>query len=68
MNTVKQLLKHKNFMFKLGLAHLHRLDFDCHFGSAAGTYHPITHQNMAGRFQPPSAQHWFGTDSLAGCV
>lgn len=26
--------------------------------------HDVTAQNLAARFQPPSAEHWFGTDAL----
>ena len=64
MNTAKQLLKQKNFMFKLGLIICVVWILVAILAPVLVPYHPITHQNMAGRFQPPSAQHWFGTDSL----
>lgn len=28
------------------------------------THHPTRFQNVANRFSPPSAEHWFGTDNL----
>ncbi len=64
MNTVKQLLKHKNFMFKLGLVICIGWIVIAIFAPLLTPYHPINDQNIVGRFQPPSAEHWFGTDSL----
>ncbi len=64
MNTARQLLKQKNFMFKLGLIICVAWILAAILAPVLVPYHPITHQDMAGRFQPPSTQHWFGTDSL----
>lgn len=32
--------------------------------SVFATHHPTRFQDPANRFQPPSAEHWFGTDNL----
>lgn len=34
------------------------------FPDLFATYHPTRFQNPANRFQPPSSEHWFGTDNL----
>ncbi len=64
MEMLKNLLKQKNFMFKLGLVICLAWLLAAIFAPLLVPYHPVNHQNMAGRFQPPGAQHWFGTDSL----
>jgi peptide/nickel transport system permease protein len=64
MNTIKHLLRQKNFMFKLGLFICIAWILIAILAPAIAPYNPITDQSMAIRFQPPSLQHWFGTDSL----
>lgn len=64
MNTIKQLLKQKNFMFRLGLLICAAWILIAIFAPLLSTHDPIKDQDIAGRFQPPSAQHLFGTDSL----
>ena len=66
MNTVKQLLKHKNFMFKLGLAICIGWILIAILAPLLVPYHPITHQNMAGRFQPPAPSTGLEPTALAG--
>jgi len=34
------------------------------FPDLFATHHPTRFQNPANRFQPPSSEHWFGTDNL----
>lgn len=34
------------------------------FPDLFATHHPTRFQNPANRFQPPSGEHWFGTDNL----
>ena len=63
MNTLKDLLRQKNFMLKLGL-------FICVAWIIAAVLAPLvapyspTAQNIPLSYQAPSAQHWFGTDEL----
>lgn len=63
MNTWKDLLRQKNFMFKLGL-------FLCLAWLILAVLAPILAPHnpdlgdVALKYQAPSAQHWFGTDEL----
>lgn len=64
MNTVKQLLKQKNFMFRLGLFICAAWILIAIFAPLLSTHDPVTDQDLASRFQPPGGGHLFGTDSL----
>lgn len=64
MDAVKQLLKQKNFMFKLGLSICIGWILIAIFAPFLVKYDPITYQNVANSFEAPGANHWFGTDSL----
>lgn len=64
MDTIKQLLKQKNFMFKLGIVICAAWILVAIFAPVLAPYHPITDQNIANRFQAPNMEHLFGTDSL----
>ncbi len=64
MNTIRQLLKQKNFMFKLGIVICAAWILVAVCAPVLAPYHPITDQNIASRFQAPSMEHLFGTDSL----
>lgn len=64
MNAIRQLLKQKNFMFTLGLIICVAWILVALFASLLAPYDPVKDQNLELRFQPPSATHFFGTDSL----
>ena len=64
MNFIKTLFKQKNFMFKLGVVICVMWVLVAIFAPLISPYDPVTDQDMAGRFQAPSGEHWFGTDSL----
>ncbi|MCI2105614.1 MAG: ABC transporter permease [Intestinimonas sp.] len=64
MNTLKQLLRQKNFMFKLGLFICVAWIVIAIFAPALAPYDPINSQDMSARFLAPGTAHWFGTDSL----
>ena len=64
MNLMKQILKQKNFMFKLGLIICVAWILIAIFASALAPFDPIRDQNMDNRFQAPNGEHFFGTDSL----
>ncbi len=64
MEAVKNILKQKNFMFKLGLVICLAWLLAAILAPLLVPYHPTSYQNVAGRFQPPDSRHWFGTDSL----
>lgn len=63
MSFIKEILKQKNFMFRLGL-------FLCLMWAVIAIVAPFIApadpnlQNLPNRFLPPSGQYWFGTDSL----
>ncbi|MGN0596408.1 MAG: ABC transporter permease [Ruminiclostridium sp.] len=64
MNFLKTLFRQKNFMFKLGVVICILWVFVAIFAPLISPYDPVTDQDMANRFQAPSGEHWFGTDSL----
>ena len=64
MNTLKKLFRQKNFMFKLGVVICVAWVLIAIFASVLAPYDPVADQNMDIRFQAPSSEHWFGTDSL----
>ena len=64
MNFIKTLFRQKNFMFKLGVVICVMWVLVAIFAPLISPYDPVTDQDMAGRFQAPSGEHWFGTDSL----
>ena len=64
MNFLKTLFRQKNFMFKLGAVICILWVFVAIFAPLISPYDPVTDQDMANRFQAPSGEHWFGTDSL----
>lgn len=64
MKTIKELLRQKNIMFKLGLIIFTAWILVAIFAPALAPYDPITHQDVTMSYQPPSGQHWFGTDEL----
>ena len=51
-------------MFKLGVVICVMWVLVAIFAPLISPYDPVTDQDMAGRFQAPSGEHWFGTDSL----
>lgn len=63
MKTWKELLRQKNFMFKLGL-------FICAAWIVIAIFAPLIAPHsptlvvMEDRFQSPGPEHWFGTDDL----
>lgn len=64
MNFIKTLFRQKNFMFKLGVVICVMWVLVAVFAPLISPYDPVTDQDMAGRFQAPGGEHWFGTDSL----
>lgn len=64
MNFIKTLFRQKNFMFKLGVVICVMWVLVAIFAPLISPYDPVTDQDMAGRFQAPGGEHWFGTDSL----
>lgn len=64
MKTIKELLRQKNIMFKLGLIIFTAWIIIAIFAPALAPYDPITHQDVTMSYRAPSAQHWFGTDEL----
>ena len=64
MQTIKDIWKQKNFMFKLGLIMCLAWVLIAVFAGVLAPYDPIKDQDMLIRFQPPSGEHFFGTDSL----
>lgn len=64
MNFIKTLFRQKNFMFKLGVVICVMWVLVAIFAPLISPYDPVTDQDMAGRFQAPNGEHWFGTDSL----
>lgn len=64
MNTIKQLLKQKNFMFKLGIIICVSWILLAVLAPVFSTYDPVSYQNVGNRFKAPGDGHLFGTDSL----
>lgn len=63
MNTIKKIWKQKNLLFHLGIV-------ICFFWLLCAILAPLLApfdpmlQDLPAKYQPPSALHWFGTDSL----
>lgn len=64
MKTVKQFLRQKNLMFKIGLIICLVWILVAVFAPLLAPYDPVTYQDVSAQYQPPSAAHWFGTDEL----
>ena len=64
MQNIKQFLKQKNLMFKIGLFLCAFWILIAIFAPLLAPYDPVRDQNTSAQYQPPSAQHWFGTDDL----
>lgn len=64
MTALSALLRQRNFMFKLGLLICLAWLLIALLAPLLAPYHPINHQDMTHRYQPPDSRHWFGTDSL----
>lgn len=64
LNSARRFMKRKNPMFKIGLFICMAWIIVALLAPLFAPYDPITDQNIDMKFQPPSAQHWFGTDSL----
>lgn len=60
---IRSLWKQKNFMFKVGLVVCLAWVVIMLFARWIAPMDPLA-QDIGQRFQPPSAEHWFGTDSL----
>jgi peptide/nickel transport system permease protein len=63
MNTLKDLLRQKNFMLKLGLFICVAWIILAVLAPVIAPYSP-TDQDVTISYHAPSAQHWFGTDEL----
>jgi len=64
MKALKELLRQKNFMLKLGIIIITAWIAVALLAPIISPYDPVTDQNVALSYQAPSAQHWFGTDEL----
>ena len=64
LNTIKDLLRQRNLMFKVGLVICIAWILIAIFCPLIAPYDPINDQDVTIQYQPPSAQHWFGTDEL----
>ena len=64
MKTLKDLLRQKNFMFKLGILIFIAWIAIALLAPVISPYDPVTDQDVAMSYQSPSGQHWFGTDEL----
>lgn len=64
MKTIWQLLRQKNFMFKLGIFICIGWIFLAFAAPLLSQYDPVTDQDISSSFQAPSKEHWFGTDDL----
>lgn len=65
MQHIKQFLRQKNLMFKVGLFICIAWIVIAVLAPLLATHDPYLTSTAPGdRFQPPSAQHWFGTDGL----
>jgi peptide/nickel transport system permease protein len=63
-NNIKQFLKQKNLMFKIGLFICAAWILIAVFAPLLSPYDPVTDQNITQQYRPPDGQHWFGTDEL----
>lgn len=63
MKMLKELLRQKNFMFKLGLAICLLWALVAILVPLIPSLDPLT-LDVNQSFRPPSGQHWFGTDEL----
>src|SRR5690625_6800784 len=61
----KRLVKNK--MARLGLVFLILLIFMALFGPIFSS-HNVNHQVLSNQYQPPSAEHGFGTDNVGGGI
>ncbi len=64
MKTLKDLLRQKNFMFKLGIIIFIAWISIALLAPVISPYDPVTDQDVTRSYQSPNAQHWFGTDEL----
>ena len=64
MKTLKDLLRQKNFMFKLGILIFIAWILIALLAPVISPYDPVTDQDVTRSYQSPSGQHWFGTDEL----
>lgn len=64
LKVLKNLLRQKNFMFKLGLFICLAWVVIAIVAPLISPFDPITDQNVINKFQSPNATHWFGTDEL----
>ena len=64
MKTLKDLLRQKNFMLKLGILIFIAWIAIALLAPVISPYDPVTDQDVTLSYQSPSAQHWFGTDEL----
>lgn len=62
LRSIKKLFK-SNYLFTLGVIICLAWILGAVFAPAITSYDPIV-QDLAARLQPPSAQHWFGTDNF----
>lgn len=63
MSTIKNILRQKNLMFKVGLVVCIVWLLVAVFAPLIAPQDPLA-QDISQKFQSPSATHWFGTDSL----
>ena len=63
MEFFKTVFRQKNFMFKLGIIVCLLWVIVAFIAPLIAPADPLA-QNLDMRFQPPGAEHWFGTDSL----
>ena len=63
MHMIRSLWKQKNFMFKVGLIVCFAWLIVMLFAQLIVPMDPLA-QDISQRFQAPSGEHWFGTDSL----
>lgn len=63
MDMIRNVFRQKNFMFKLGIVICLLWVVVAILAPLIAPQDPLL-QNLDARFQPPSASHWFGTDSL----
>ena len=64
MKALKDLLRQKNFMFKLGILICISWAVIALLAPVISPYDPVTDQDVTMSYQPPDARHWFGTDEL----
>ena len=64
LKSIKDLLRQRNLMFKVGLVICIAWILIAIFCPLIAPYDPINDQDVTIQYQPPSAQHWFGTDDL----